>query len=132
MGRYEIGEEARVDEAIRILNEEAHIYLEYLPDYDIGTLESIIDEHVTTHNVGYVFFDYIHTTTELLSEFQNTAKAKMQVREDQVLSNLSTKLKDLTRKYNISIDTWTQVSGDFKNDQNRDQTIVRGAKAIID
>ena len=114
-GNYLYGEEERVDEAIKILNEEANIYLEYLPDYDVNTLESIIDEHVTTHGVGHVFFDYMHTTTDLISEYQDAAKARMQVREDQVLGNLSTKLKELTEKYNISIDTWTQVSGDFKN-----------------
>lgn len=131
-GKYEVGEEERVKEAIRILREEGHIYLEYVPDYDISTLESIIEEHVTTHGVSHVFFDYIHTTTELISEYQSAAKAKMQVREDQVLSNLSLKLKELTRKYNISIDTCTQVSGDYKNIDNRDETIIRGSKAIVD
>ena len=56
----------------------------------------------------------------------------MQLREDQVLSNVGTKLKELTRKYDISLDTWTQVSGDWKNENNRDQTIIRGAKALSD
>lgn len=132
MGNYLPGEEERVDEAIRILNEEGNIYMEYVPSYDVETLERTIEEHVIKHNVHHVFFDYIHITTDLISEFQNEAKAKMQVREDQVLGNLSDKLKQITRKYNISLDTWTQVTGDFKNEQNRDQTIVRGAKAIID
>ena len=132
MNSYEEGEEERVDEAIRILREKGNIYLEYVPDYDISTLEAIIEEHVSSHNVTSVFFDYIHTTTDLISEYQGAAKSKMALREDQVLGNLSTKLKELTRKYNISIDTWTQVTGDFKNDSNRDQTIVRGSKAIID
>lgn len=131
-GRYVGDEEERVDEAIKILNEEGHIYLEYVPDYDIGTLENIIEQHVLQHGVRNVFFDYIHVTTDLISEFQSQSKARMQIREDQVLANLSLKLKELTRKYDISLDTWTQVSGDFKNEQNRDQTIVRGAKSIID
>lgn len=132
MNTYEDGEEERVDEAIRILREKGNIYLEYVPDYDIATLEAVIEEHVSTHHVTSVFFDYIHTTTDLISEYQGAAKSKMALREDQVLGNLSAKLKDLTRKYNISIDTWTQVTGDFKNESNRDQTIVRGAKSIID
>ena len=132
MNTYEEGEEERVDEAIRILREKGSIYLEYIPDYDISTLEAVIEEHVSTHHVTSVFFDYIHTTTDLISEYQGAAKSKMALREDQVLGNLSAKLKELTRKYNISIDTWTQVTGDFKNESNRDQTIVRGAKSIID
>lgn len=114
--KYEMDEEQRVDEAIRILNEECNIYLEYVPDYDINTLEKIIEYHVNQNGVNHVFFDYIHITTDLISEFQNAAKARMQIREDQVLGNLSIKLKELCRKYNISIDTWTQVTGDFKNE----------------
>ena len=132
MGQYEPGEEERVDEAIRILHDEGHIYLEYVPDYNVTLLENVIEEHVVQHGVRHVFFDYIMITTDLISEYQSMAQAKMTVREDQVLSNLSTKLKTLTAKYDISIDTWTQVSGDFKNEANRDQTIVRGSKAIID
>lgn len=131
-GEYKPGEEERVDEAIRILREESRIYLEYVPDYDIATLERIIDEHVVRHHIDAVFFDYVHSTTDLISEYQGDAKAKMQVREDQVLANLGLKLKELTRKYNISIDTWTQVSGDIKNEQNRDATVVRGAKSLVD
>ena len=129
-GNYLPGEEERVDEAIRILDQEAHIYLEYVPDYDIGTLEKIIDEHVVKHNVGHIFFDYIHTTTDLLSEYQTEAKARMNLREDQVLNNLSTKLKELTRKYNISLDTWTQVTGSLNNEQVRDGSLIKGAKGI--
>ena len=128
---YEPGEEARVDEAIRILDEEANIWLEYVPDYNIELLEAVIEEHVTKHHINHVFFDYIHTTTDLISEYQSQAKAKMQVREDQVLGNLSNKLKEMCRKYNISIDTWTQVTGDFKNENNRDQTIVRGRRKVV-
>ena len=132
MGQYDPGEEERVDKAIQILHDEGNIYLEYVPDYNVSTLENIIEEHVIKHGVKHVFFDYIMITTDLISEYQNMAQAKMTVREDQVLGNLSTKLKNLTAKYNISIDTWTQVSGDFKNEANRDQTIVRGAKSIVD
>ena len=131
-GSYDDGEEERVNEAIKILQEEGHIYLEYVPDYDIHTLENVIEQHVLQHGVKHVFFDYIMITTDLISEFQSQAKAHMNIREDQVLSNVSTKLKELTRKYNISIDTWTQVSGDWKDERNRDQTIVRGSRAIID
>ena len=131
-GQYVGDEEERVDEAIRILHDEGHIYLEYIPDYDLATLENVIEQHVLQHGVRHVFFDYIHITTDLIGEFQANAKAKMQVREDQVLANLGLKLKELTRKYDISIDSWTQVSGDFKNSANQDQTIIRGSKALAD
>ena len=98
----------------------------------MATLENVIEQHVLQHNVRHVFFDYIHITTDLIGEYQYNAKAKMQIREDQVLANLGLKLKELTRKYDISIDSWTQVSGDFKNSANQDQTIIRGSKALAD
>jgi len=129
---YEEDEEERVDEAIRLLAEEGNIWLEYVPEYDLATLESIIEEHKLKHDVEYVFFDYIHSTVELMSEFSHASKLKMVVREDQILAQVSNTLKNLTRKYDICLDTGTQVSGDFKNTENRDSTIVRGSKAIID
>lgn len=129
---YEEGEEERVDEAIRLLSEEGNIWLEYVPEYDLDTLENIIEEHKLKHNISHVFFDYIHITVDLLSEFSDKTKVKMTVREDQVLLQVSIALKRFTRKYGVSIDSGTQISGDFKNSENRDSTIVRGAKSIID
>lgn len=129
---YEEGEEERVDKAIDILEHEANIWFEYVPEYDANTLEEVIEQHKLDHNIEYVWFDYISATVELNSEYASESKVKMVVREDQVLANLSKKLKNFTRKFDVSIDSFTQVTGDFKNEANRDQTIVRGAKSIID
>lgn len=130
-GAYEDGEEERVDEAIRILSEESNIWLEYIPEYNASILEELIETHKIQHKIRHVFFDYIHTTVELISEFAVESKTKMNVREDQVLADLSKKLKNMARKYHVSIDTCTQVSGDYKNEKNRDQTVVAGAKSIL-
>lgn len=129
---YEEGEEERVDKAIDILEHEANIWFEYVPEYDANTLEEVIEQHKLDHNIEYVWFDYISATVELNSEYASESKIKMVVREDQVLANLSKKLKNFARKFDVSIDSFTQVTGDFKNEANRDQTIVRGAKSIID
>lgn len=129
---YEEGEKERVLEAIDILEKEGRIWLEYIPEYDVSILRDTIEFHKINHNISHVFFDYIHTTVELIGEYADESKVKMATREDQVLSNLSNKLKNMCREFEVSIDTCTQISGDFKNTENRDQTIVRGAKAIID
>lgn len=129
---YEEGEEERVDKAIDILEHEANIWFEYVPEFDANTLEEVIEQHKLDHNIEYVWFDYISSTVELNSEYASESKVKMVVREDQVLANLSKKIKNFTRKFDVSIDSFTQVTGDFKNEANRDQTIVRGAKSIID
>lgn len=128
---YAPGEEERVDIAINILEQESHIYLAYLPNYDVGSLENIIEEHVLKYNIKHVFFDYIHTTTELMSEFTAQSGGKMALREDQALSNLGNELKNMSRRYGVSIDTWTQVSGDWKKEENRDAVVIQGAKALV-
>jgi len=129
---YEDDEEERVNEAIRILEEEANIWFEYLPNYDSEMLADVIEEHKIQHNISYVWFDYIHTTVELTAEFGSESKVKMVVREDQILANLSSKLKNYTRKFDVSIDAGTQVNDKSKDEKNRDETIVRGSKALID
>lgn len=127
--RYEEGEEERVDKAIDIMTS-GFIYMEYLPDYNLQKLEKVISKHVNEHGVNHVFFDYIHLTASLSAEYSRSSGLKD--REDLVLANVSTKLKEWTDTYNISIDTWTQVNGDFAQDAIRDQRLVRGSKAIID
>lgn len=126
---YEDGEEERVDKAIEVLSS-GYIYMEYMPNYCLATLEEVISSHVYEHGVTHVFFDYIHLTTALAAEY--TRSSGLKDREDLVLANVSNKLKEWTEKYNISIDTWTQVNGDFAQDAIRDQRLVRGSKAIID
>jgi len=129
---YEEGQKERVLEAIDYLEKYGKIWLEYVPEYDVSILRDIIEFHKINHNISHVFFDYIHTTVELLGEYADESKVKMATREDQVLANLSNKLKNMCREFDVSLDTCTQISGDFKNSDNRDQTIVRGSKAIID
>ena len=128
---YVDDEEERVDEAIRILEEDANIWFEYLPNYDSEMLAEVIEEHKIQHNISYVWFDYIHVTVELTAEFGAESKVRMMVREDQVLANLSTKLKNYSRKFDVSIDAGTQVNDKSKDENNRDETIIAGAKAII-
>ena len=129
-GEYEPGEEDRLREAAHIL-EKSHIYLEYMPDYDLASLENIIEKYnAPPYNVDHVFFDYIHTTTNLIAEFQQQSTSKMQIREDQVLANVGLKLKEMTRKYNISIDTATQVSANFQKSDARDETVIRGRRKL--
>lgn len=127
---YELGEEERVEQAIQILQNESNIWLAYEPDFSCATIEDIIEEHVLKYGVQYVWFDYIQTTPTLISEFQNRAKAKIALREDQVLLDFSARLKQMAEDYNLCINTATQVNGNYRDEQIRDQSIIAGAKAI--
>ena len=51
----------------------------------------------------------------------------MKIREDQVLFMFSDALKTIANDYKIHIDSATQLSGDYKNAQEKDQTILRGS-----
>lgn len=131
-GMYAPGEKERVDKAIDYLNKEGGIYLEYLPGFTVASIEVLIKKYAAPpYNVRTVFFDYMFPSAELCGEYRGVAGA-MGEKEYQALNYLSTKLKDLARAYDISIDTWTQVTGNWKDDKIRDQEIVRGSKGVID
>ena len=125
-------EHERIIQANDYLEKESSIYLAYIPDYNIGKLENCISTYVTLYGVRAVFFDYIHPTSELTSEFVD-ASALPTVREDQALANVGLKLKNLARKYSIFIHAGTQTSGteEFVK-KNRDHSCIRGSKALAD
>lgn len=129
-GEYLEGEEKRIDEAIKIL-EEAPLYVEELPDFSLQDVENVIKKNIRDHDVKYVFHDYIHTSMKILEEITKRSGG-VKLREDNVLFMLSTRLKDLCNKYGIFIMSATQLNGDWKDAKIPDQNLLRGAKAIAD
>ena len=129
-GEYLEGEEKRIDEAIKIL-EEAPLYVEELPDFSLQDVENVIKKNIRDHDVKYVFQDYIHTSMKILEEITKRSGG-IKLREDNVLFMLSTRLKDLCNKYGIFIMSATQLNGDWKDAKIPDQNLLRGAKAIAD
>ena len=129
-GEYLIGEEERINEAIKIL-EEAPLYVEELPDFSLQDVENVIKKNIRDHDVKYVFHDYIHTSMKILEEITKRSGG-VKLREDNVLFMLSTRLKDLCNKYGIFIMSATQLNGDWKDVKIPDQNLLRGAKAIAD
>lgn len=132
---YEEGEEERVRTAINILENNSFIYLVNAPNYDIETLTNLIEQYKIEHNITSVFFDYIMPTEALMAEYVSKVGNHTSVREDQVLLELSSALKNICRKYNVSFDTCTQItenSGGKDSKPRYDVSLVRGAKAIVD
>ena len=129
-GEYLIGEEERINEAIKIL-EEAPLYVEELPDFSLQDVENVIKKNIRDHDVKYVFQDYIHTSMKILEEITKRSGG-VKLREDNVLFMLSTRLKDLCNKYGIFIMSATQLSAEWKDAKIPDQNLLRGAKAIAD
>lgn len=128
--KYTKEEEARMDYAIKVL-EESNLWVEYIPDFNIEDIETIIKKYIIINKVKYVFFDYIHTSLKLLEEIGKQTRG-MKLREDNILLMFSDRLKKICNAYGISFFSATQVNGEYKNAKDADQNLLRGAKAIAD
>lgn len=119
----------RVNKAKEILKE-ANIYCEYISDFSISDLENIIESNIINNHVDFVFFDYMQITPRLASELN--AKFGYTLREDQMLNQLSTALKNLANKHDIFLASSTQLNRNYKHDSILDTTHLRGGMATGD
>jgi replicative DNA helicase len=128
---YNLEEEKRINEAIEKI-ENSPLYIEYVPDFTPEKIQNIIKHHKLIHNIEYVYFDYIKTTVEMLSELANKSRVSG-LKEYNILYMFAEKLKRLANKLDIGIYTATQLNADTydaKDDYN--ERLLRGAKAIAD
>lgn len=129
-GRYDPGEEDRVDKAIEIISQ-SPFYIEQVPNFNIEDIENTIKKYKLKHQIGYVFFDYIFTSMKILAEVANRTRG-IKLREDNVLLMFADRMKTLANTLNIHIDTSTQVNGEWRNAKEMDQNLIRGSKALAD
>lgn len=129
-GQYCAGEWERVAKAAEILKN-SKIYFECLPDFTLTTIEAIIKKYVREYQVQYVFMDYIHSSASILMEVGG-GKGIKNLREDNVLFLLSSKLKDIAVQYGVFVLSSTQLNSDYKDSTTPDQNLLRGAKSIAD
>ena len=117
-----------LEEAGRILKE-SPFYLVHIPDFSVADIEEIIERHVLDHGVGYVAFDYMHssspklmrTTGELFGQKTNIAET---------LLYLATRLKAIAEKYDIFLESSTQLNKNRKEDDKKDADAIYGSSAI--
>lgn len=129
-GRYEPGEEERVDHAIDLI-EKSNLRFVSITNFDVDDITSIIKKYKQLYNINYVFFDYIGETLKITSSA--TKQTRIQgLRTDQILLMLTSALKDLAKTLGIYIWSATQLSGDFKNAKELDASYLRSAKSIAD
>ena len=129
-GKYRAGEEERVDKALDYI-EASPLHIEFMPDFSVNDIGTLIKKYARDEGVKYVCFDYIHMSQRLISE---TAKGTngMKLREDQVLFLFIDKLKNLCNTLNIFLLTMTQLNGTYKDSPVKDETMLRGAKSLAD
>ena len=129
-GLFNKQQRALLEEAGKIL-EESPFYLVHMPNYTITDMEDVIERHVLDYDVQYVAFDYIENKSSLQRSI-NELYGSVQ-REDQVLLYLSDKLKNVAEKYDISIQSATQLNrSGVGRDMQMNTNALRGGSAIAD
>lgn len=131
-GKYDIqGELTRVQKAAEIMKEyQGYFLIEEISDPNLQNVESTIRKYATVDEVKYVFFDYIHTTASMITQF-----SKNNLREDVVLMLMANQLKQLAKDYHLFIFSATQVNALGMGDDEldfKDEKSIRGSKAVAD
>lgn len=122
-------EEERVDKAIEIL-EQSPIYLEREPNYDCMFLENMIEKYVNQYDVGAIMIDYVELTPPMIGEYTRMTRG-LQAREDSILLNVSTVLKNLAEEFDVFIKIYTQISDNARRDHTiRDSGAIKGSKSL--
>lgn len=128
-GETDAEEEERLAKAVGIMKE-SKIHIEYSSNFSIAEIENIIERNIIRHNCKYIFFDYIQITANLSQELNRLFGYVL--REDQMLNQLSTALKNMANKYDVFVSTSTQLNRNYKHDQYLDATHLRGGQATLD
>ena len=69
-GRYDLGELERIKFAAKLMKKyHEYFIIEEISDPNLINVSSTIKKYATVDNVKYVFFDYIHTTASMMSQF---------------------------------------------------------------
>ena len=129
-GNYDYKEYERVKYAAKIMEKyREYFIIEAISEPNLVNIQATIKKYATLERIKYCFFDYIHSTASMISQF-----ARNNVREDVVLMLLANQLKQLAKDYGIFIFSATQVNmaamdddGSFKNEMS-----IRASKAIVD
>lgn len=121
-------EEERVDEAVEYAKM-TKLFLEDEANYDLAYLWNTIDRYKTKEGLDAVAIDYLELTVALTAEYVQLTRG-MTAREDQVLLNLSTNIKNIAKDYNIVIFGYTQTTDEARKDGARDQRAVKGARSL--
>lgn len=101
-----------------------------IEDFSILDIEEIIERHVLDRNVQFVCFDYIQNVAKLSrTEKERFGESR---REDQLYLEMSKALKSMAERYNIFIESGTQLNRNSKDVDKRDSDSLRGGSSTAD
>ena len=116
-------------ETLNLVDSFQDLYFCYMPDISTSTINSL-RSYIKTLGIEYLVFDYISSE---LSIYDDTNKV-ISGRDDLVLKNLTTILKQVAVELNIAVISATQLNNSprDKNNKMRDASWLRGSFAIAD
>ena len=104
-----------------------NLHIVRMPNPTIELVKTIVRENVMLHDIEYVFYDYIHISPSLLNEFKG-----FNLRNDEVLLNFSTALKDLAVELNVFMMSSTQLNAKGDDNSNiKNEASLAGSRSII-
>lgn len=126
-GTFNKEEREILEEAGKVLSD-SPFYLVHIPDFSVKDIEEIIERHILDFGVQYVSFDYIQSTPKLMRTTSDLYGQRQN--EAQVLLYLSSQLKTIAEKYNIFLESSTQLNKNRKDDDKKDADAIYGSSAI--
>lgn len=126
-GTMEHNEELRVLKAGEIIKQSG-LTITSMPNFTSRSLERKIKEQVEVNGIEYMVFDYMEIQSELSAEFKETSAVVP--RQDLVLLNLTTDLKQYAEDYSIGILTGCQLNDNWKDARYVDESFLAGSKAM--
>lgn len=121
-------EDIRIDKAVQIAKE-MNLFLEDEENYDIQFIWNMAEKYKAEKNINVLVIDYLELTAGLIGEYAQLTRG-MSVREDQVLLNLSANVKNIAKKFDLTIFGYTQTTDEARRDGVRDQRAVKGARSL--
>ena len=127
-GKYEDGEEERVDRAGEILLDSG-LYVVDDPLFTTKSLTETIRDYAFNKGVKTVCFDYIQDNGFVSKEL--ASETKVPQRPDMVLLALTDRLKQVQRECDIALISAVQTNGNEDNMENPNESCLAGGKSQV-
>ena len=127
-GGFTEKEKQIIAQALWVLEQyQDNFFIIRMPNPTIELTKTLVRENVLTHDIEYVFYDYIHISPSLLNEFKG-----FNLRNDEALLMFSTALKDLAVELDVFMMSSTQLNAKGDDNSNiKNESAIAGSRSII-
>lgn len=123
-------EKKRVNKARKIFKT-GKLYIEYMPNFTIETIDACIEKYVLNKKIEFMYFDYIHASSNVIASIGKKTGNKG-LGTDKILEAFSIELKNLTNKYFLNFNTSSQVNRNSQGEDAKSFGSARGAFSLPD